>query len=203
MTSALLHPAEIFHLLHGTWHLDRTTPGHATMQGTVTFTLVPQSRRPPVAPNVPSALPLIDLSSRPKAASRPQWRDLHSPSATIHASQAEAGTTALYTEEVQIHTTAGAHLTGTAHYLFSRRPDGDLDVHLPATGALFHTLNFLVQLDGSLQARATHLCAADTYTSTYRLLTPDHLTIEHIVRGPRKHYTTQTTLTRTTKPAST
>ena len=103
--------------------------------------------------------------------------------------------TASYSEAITAHTAAGATLTATAAYLFDSHPAG-LDVRFHRTGALFHTLRFDPTPDGSLIAHATHHCAADLYCSTYRLISPDHLEIEHRVTGPRKHYISHTTLRR-------
>ena len=173
MTAHSFNPADVFHLLHGSWHLERTIPGQATMHGTAT-----------IGPFPPS-----EVSPRPTTATQPQLKDPQLPARNPDP-------TALYTESVEIHTTTGHQLTGTAHYLFTHRPDDCIDVHLPATGVLFHTLRFTRYTEGNLEAQATHLCAADIYISTYRVLSPSRLYIEHRVHGPRKHYVTQTTLTR-------
>jgi hypothetical protein len=60
---------------------------------------------------------------------------------------------------------------------------------------LFHEIT-LREDRGALVGAATHLCGADTYESSYRLLSNDSFTVTHGVTGPRKNYVMTTHYTR-------
>ena len=46
--------------------------------------------------------------------------------------------------------------------------------------------------NGTLRAHATHFCAQDVYASSYAFFPDGHFEITHVVRGPKKTYTSKT-----------
>ncbi|WBL79681.1 DUF6314 family protein [Bradyrhizobium xenonodulans] len=60
---------------------------------------------------------------------------------------------------------------------------------------LFHEISLSASPGGELSGHARHLCKRDEYLSTYLFLPDGTFAIRHVVRGPRKDYTMNTTYT--------
>lgn len=105
---------------------------------------------------------------------------------------------ARYKESAEVSLLQGGTLQATQCYLYRRWPavaDG-LEILFCESGELFHRLAFEQGSDGSLEAHARFLCAADEYFSEYRFDPAGRLHVQHIVRGPKKDYQVRTTYIR-------
>jgi hypothetical protein len=108
---------------------------------------------------------------------------------------------ARYEETAVVSLVQGGRLRATQCYLSRRLPAplNGMEVFFCETGELFERLEFGVRTDGSLEARARFLCAADAYESTFAVDPQGLLRVEHTVRGPRKNYRVETLYTRIAK----
>ncbi|NYF81156.1 DUF6314 family protein [Granulicella arctica] len=99
--------------------------------------------------------------------------------------------TALYEEWAEVRLAGGEILHGEQRYLYRKREAG-LAVLFAETLALFHELEFHVEVDGCLRAVARHACSDDVYMSEYRIGEDESFAVRHEVRGPRKDYVIHT-----------
>ena len=110
----------------------------------------------------------------------------------------EGADTARYEESAQVSLVQGGTLHATQCYCYRRWPavSNGLEILFCETGELFHRLAFEQGSDGSLEAHARFLCAADEYLSEYRLDRDGCLHVRQTVRGPKKDYQVRTTYVR-------
>jgi hypothetical protein len=97
---------------------------------------------------------------------------------------------ARYEETALVTLVQGGTLNARQCYVFHRLPSplNGIEVRFCDTDELFERLEFRALADGVLEARARFLCSPDTYESLFTVANDDRLHIEHLVRGPRKHY---------------
>ena len=100
-----------------------------------------------------------------------------------------------YQERVRVETAGPDAFNARQCYRFQQLAEG-FAVRFADTGLVFHELRFQPAADGTLTAEAVHHCRADTYRSTYALLSTNAFRIEHQVAGPRKRYTIRTAFER-------
>ncbi|MGJ7507686.1 DUF6314 family protein [Variovorax sp. GT1P44] len=96
-----------------------------------------------------------------------------------------------YREECRVRLADGKAFDAHREYRFERSADGFSVYFGEEPLRLFHRIRIVpdaVALFGS----APHLCAPDTYDSSYRFLVDGTFTIRHAVRGPRKDYVSDT-----------
>jgi hypothetical protein len=96
---------------------------------------------------------------------------------------------ARYEETALVSLVAGGRLHAKQCYEYHRLPSAvnGFDVLFCETGELFERLEFRALNDGSLEARARYVCAADVYESTF-VVRGESLQVEHAVKGPKKDY---------------
>ncbi len=101
---------------------------------------------------------------------------------------------AFYHETTRVVLAGGQILNGKQSYLFRRSPPpiNGFDILFPDTHQLFHRLQFSPGNNGSLIAKSTHWCKADSYASRYKLDGDDNFYVQHLVSGPRKQYVAKT-----------
>ena len=110
----------------------------------------------------------------------------------------EGEDTARYEESGEVALARGGTLHATQCYLYRRWPavpDG-LEILFCESREIFHQLAFKQGSDGSFEAHARFLCAADEYVSDYRFDPAGRLHVQHIVRGPKKNYQINTIFVR-------
>ena len=105
---------------------------------------------------------------------------------------------ARYEESAEVALIQGSTLHATQCYLYHRWPavPNGLEILFCESRELFHHLAFEQGSDGSLEAHARFLCAADEYVSDYSLDPGGRLHVQHIVRGPKKNYQVNTIFVR-------
>ncbi len=74
--------------------------------------------------------------------------------------------------------------------------DEQIRVCFVEPGSFRRTLHILRLAESTVTATDTHHCGQDVYTGRYWFEAPDSFTIEMLVRGPRKDYSTYTRYTR-------
>ncbi len=106
----------------------------------------------------------------------------------------EGDGSARYEETALVSLVQGGTLHATRCYFYRRlpRPANGLQILFCDTQQLFHELEFQQRDDGTLEAHARFLCAADEYVSEYTLDSQQRLRVQHTVRGPRKNYQVET-----------
>lgn len=101
---------------------------------------------------------------------------------------------ALYCESARVELATGEVLSGKQNYLYRHREFG-FDILFADTELLFQSLQF--RYDGcNLAATAAHNCLHDHYFSEYFLYSANLFFVQHMVRGPAKHYTSVTAFQR-------
>ena len=96
-----------------------------------------------------------------------------------------------YREQGRFRLPDGRTLHSERRYLFEETDDGFAVLFAETPPRLFHRIT-LERAGPSLAGAARHLCADDRYDSRYEFRLDGSFTIEHRVRGPRKHYTIRT-----------
>ena len=100
-----------------------------------------------------------------------------------------------YHEEGEVRLVHGQAVKAHRDYRFERAPRGFNVLFAEVTPRLFHRIE-LAREDTALTGAAAHLCAPDTYDSSYQFLADGSFVIRHAVRGPRKDYVSTTTFSR-------
>jgi hypothetical protein len=100
---------------------------------------------------------------------------------------------AAYQESGKLKLQTGQALHAEQQYLYDRTTTGFTISFV--TGKLFLDLGFEPN-DQGWHATAHHDCEPDTYNSEFRLEKDETFHISHVVTGPRKNYTIQTTYRR-------
>ena len=104
-----------------------------------------------------------------------------------------------YREEGRIRLADGKAFDGHREYRFERAPGGFTVFFAEAPPRLFHRIEVARDADG-FTGSATHLCAPDTYDSSYCFLADGSFVIRHSVHGPRKDYVSTTLFRRDGAP---
>jgi len=100
-----------------------------------------------------------------------------------------------YREEGRLRLVDGKAFDAHREYRFERTPRGFAVYFDEAPPRLFHQIEVLRHGAG-FAGSATHLCAPDTYDSSYRFAADGSFAIQHTVHGPRKAYVSRTVFTR-------
>jgi hypothetical protein len=105
--------------------------------------------------------------------------------------------TLAYHESGTLRLASGTQHQAQQRYVYTRSPEGFSVWFAEKPLRLFHAVVLTLQPGGSLTGEAAHLCSADQYDSRY-IFWPDaeRFSIEHVVRGPKKAYTSVTTFSR-------
>lgn len=96
-----------------------------------------------------------------------------------------------YSEEGVLTLSDGKSLACSRKYIYKPIPDGFAIYFFETPTKLFQNI-VLNNENGTLCAQATHFCAQDVYASSYALFPDGHFEITHVVRGPKKNYTSKT-----------
>lgn len=96
-----------------------------------------------------------------------------------------------YSEEGIMTLSDGKNLVCTRKYIYKPSPEGFAVYFFETPSELFHNI-VLNNENGILRAQATHFCVQDVYASSYAFYPDGHFEINHVVRGPKKTYTSKT-----------
>jgi hypothetical protein len=100
-----------------------------------------------------------------------------------------------YYEQGELVLDSGRELRATRSLLFRALKDG-FSVHFDDERAsMFHEVG-MTQVEALLIGEANHQCLEDRYSSVYEFSQGGTFSILHIVRGPRKDYTSRTSFRR-------
>jgi hypothetical protein len=95
-----------------------------------------------------------------------------------------------YSEEGVMTLSDGKKLQSNRKYIYKPSPDGFAVYFFETPTKLFQNI-VLNNENGTLRAQATHFCAQDVYASSYAFYPNGHFEIIHVVRGPKKTYTSK------------
>jgi hypothetical protein len=101
-----------------------------------------------------------------------------------------------YREQGHLKLANGTTVQAEREYVFSNCDGGFKVFFREDPPRLFHEVSLAASSAGELSGRAGHLCKHDDYQSTYRFLPDGTFVVRHVVSGPRKDYTMNTTYTR-------
>ncbi len=107
-----------------------------------------------------------------------------------------------YKEKGTYHQMNGQEIVASQQYIYRLSNnqisayfvDRETGTNVKNTNRLFHILQFeeKQKIEKSSVAKASHLCAADTYKTRYEFISEDEFNIIHIVKGPKKDYNSST-----------
>ncbi|MCK1477241.1 hypothetical protein IVB27_21155 [Bradyrhizobium sp. 197] len=101
-----------------------------------------------------------------------------------------------YREQGYLKLANGTIVQAEREYVF-RSSDGGFSVFFREDPPrLFHEISLSASCRGELSGRARHLCKRDNYQSAYMFLPDGTFVVRHVVSGPSKDYTMNTTYTR-------
>ncbi|UGX92809.1 DUF6314 family protein [Bradyrhizobium barranii subsp. barranii] len=101
-----------------------------------------------------------------------------------------------YREQGHLKLANGAIVQAEREYVFSNSEGGFKVFFREDPPRLFHEISLSASSGGELSGRARHLCKHDDYQSAYMFLPDGTFVVRHVVSGPRKDYTMNTTYTR-------
>ncbi|OPY99680.1 hypothetical protein A5906_28860 [Bradyrhizobium sacchari] len=100
-----------------------------------------------------------------------------------------------YREQGHLKLANGTIVQAEREYVFSSS-DGGFSVFFKENPPrLFHEISLSASSGGELSGHASHLCGRDEYRSAYRFLPDGTFVVRHVVSGPAKDYTMNTTYT--------
>jgi len=100
-----------------------------------------------------------------------------------------------YREQGSLKLADGTIVQAEREYVFSNSGGGFRVFFKEDPPRLFHKISLSASSGGELSGHARHLCKRDEYQSAYLFLPDGTFAIRHVVRGPRKDYTMNTTYT--------
>lgn len=100
-----------------------------------------------------------------------------------------------YREQGCLKLANGTMVQAEREYVFSISGGGFNVFFKEDPPRLFHEISLSASPGGELSGHARHLCKHDEYRSAYLFLPDGAFVIRHVVRGPRKDYTMNTTYT--------
>ena len=101
-----------------------------------------------------------------------------------------------YREQGDLKLANGATMQAEREYVF-RGSDGGFKVFFREDPPrLFHEISLSASSRGGLSGHAHHLCRHDEYQSAYMFLPDGTFVVRHVVSGPAKDYTMNTTYRR-------
>jgi hypothetical protein len=95
-----------------------------------------------------------------------------------------------YSEEGVMTLSDGKSLVCSRKYIYKPIPNGFAIYFFETPSKLFQNV-VLKNNNGTLCAQATHFCVNDIYASSYSFFPDGHFEITHVVRGPKKTYTSK------------
>jgi hypothetical protein len=101
-----------------------------------------------------------------------------------------------YREQGYLTLANGTTMQAEREHLFSSSDDGFKVFFREDPPRLFHEISLSASSGGELSGRARHLCKHDDYQSAYMFRPDGTFVVRHVVSGPRKDYTMNTTYTR-------
>jgi hypothetical protein len=101
-----------------------------------------------------------------------------------------------YHEKGYLKLAHGTIVQAEREYVFSNSGGGFKVFFKEDPPRLFHEISLSVSSGGALIGRACHLCNHDDYRSVYMFLPDGAFAVRHVVSGPRKDYTMDTTYAR-------
>lgn len=96
-----------------------------------------------------------------------------------------------YSEKGVMTLSDGKKLQSNRKYIYKPTANGFEIYFYETPSKLFQTI-VLKDKSGIWSAQATHFCALDVYASSYDFFPDGHFEITHVVRGPKKTYTSKT-----------
>ncbi|EJN08572.1 hypothetical protein PMI42_07181 [Bradyrhizobium sp. YR681] len=100
-----------------------------------------------------------------------------------------------YREQGDLKLANGTTVQAEREYIFSSSAGGFKVFFREDPPRLFHEISLSASLGGELRGCARHLCKRDEYQSAYMFLPDGTFAIRHVVSGPGKDYTMNTTYT--------
>ena len=101
-----------------------------------------------------------------------------------------------YREQGYLTLANGTIVQAEREYVFSNSDRGFKVFFREDPPRLFHEISLSASSGGELSGRARHLCKHDDYQSAYMFRPDGTFVVRHVVSGPRKDYTMNTTYTR-------
>ncbi|MBR1175609.1 hypothetical protein JQ617_16755 [Bradyrhizobium sp. KB893862 SZCCT0404] len=101
-----------------------------------------------------------------------------------------------YREQGDLKLANGTTVKAEREYVFSRSDGGFKVFFKEDPPRLFHEISLSASAGGGLSGHARHLCRRDEYRSAYMFLPDRTFVVRHVVSGPAKDYTMDTTYTR-------
>ena len=101
-----------------------------------------------------------------------------------------------YREQGDLKLANGATVRAEREYVFSGSDGGFKVFFREDPPRLFHEISLSASAGGGLSGRAQHLCRHDAYQSAYTFLPDGTFVVRHVVSGPAKDYTMNTTYMR-------
>ncbi|MBR0749051.1 hypothetical protein JQ582_34490 [Bradyrhizobium japonicum] len=101
-----------------------------------------------------------------------------------------------YREQGHLKLANGTIVQAEREYVFSNSGGGFKVFFREDPPRLFHEISLSASSGGELSGRARHLCGHDDYQSAYMFRPDGTFVVRHVVSGPRKDYTMNTTYTR-------
>ncbi|HYM71433.1 MAG TPA: DUF6314 family protein [Stellaceae bacterium] len=96
-----------------------------------------------------------------------------------------------YCERGLLRLADGQTVESHRRYIFEELPDGFRVLFADSPPRLFHRI-ILDKTGPNLAGSGSHVCIEDRYDSRYQFRCDGTFVVEHVVRGPRKHYTIST-----------
>ena len=101
-----------------------------------------------------------------------------------------------YREQGHLRLANGTIVQAEREYVFSSGDGGFKVFFREDPPRLFHEISLSASAGGGLSGRAHHLCRHDEYLSAYTFLPDGTFVVRHVVSGPAKDYTMNTTYMR-------
>jgi len=101
-----------------------------------------------------------------------------------------------YREQGDLKLANGTTVQAEREYIFSDSDGGFRVFFREDPPRLFHEISLCASAGGGLSGGAGHRCRHDDYQSAYTFLPDGTFTVRHVVSGPSKDYTMNTTYTR-------
>jgi hypothetical protein len=101
-----------------------------------------------------------------------------------------------YREQGCLKLANGTEVQAEREYFFSNSDGGFKVFFREDPPRLFHEIFLSASSGGKLSGHARHVCKRDEYQSAYMFLPDGTFAVRHVVSGPRKDYTMNTSYTR-------
>lgn len=100
-----------------------------------------------------------------------------------------------YREQGHLKLANGTIVQAEREYVFFKSDEGFKVFFKEDPPRLFHEISLAASPGGELSGHARHLCRRDEYRSAYMFLPDGTFVVRHVVSGPAKDYTMNTTYT--------